>query len=167
MTVKDTARLTGAPQHPSFRMDLKGRNDLELASLERPRSLLLVEQIEGPLEVVDLRSGTRLLATERGPRRLRFALPVGTYLIRRPAGARIFALEARLSDGQELQVDERQLEEVQTQRLDRKGVAEVLTPPTAWAVQLALGVRHAPVIDPGLRLANGGTGATVLFRMSY
>lgn len=165
--MKDTARLTGAPQHPSFRMDLKGRNDLELASLERPRSLLLVEQLEGPLEVVDLRSGTRLLATERGPRRLRFALPAGTYLIRRPAGARIFALETRLSDGQELQVDERQLEEVQVQRLDRKGVEEVLTPPAAWAVQLALGVRHAPVIDPGLRLANSGTGATVLFRMSY
>ncbi|MCG5055120.1 MAG: caspase family protein [Myxococcales bacterium] len=167
LTVKDTARLAGEPQHPSFRMDLKGRDELELASLARHRSLLVVTQRQGPLEVTDLRSGTRLLETEAGPRRLRLALPPGSFLVRRHRGSRIFALEVNIAARRDAWLDENELLELETERLGHKGLETAFTPEAAWDLQIALGVRHAPVIDPGLRIANPTSGATALLRLSY
>jgi hypothetical protein len=106
-TIRDTARRAGEPQHPSFALNLRGRQDVVLAQVAASPSTIALEQAEGPLELVHLASGLKLLELPPGPRTVRLAVPPGRYLVRRlaPDGVRVHELSvprqgtAALSEG--------------------------------------------------------------------
>ncbi|MDX2021845.1 MAG: caspase family protein, partial [Deltaproteobacteria bacterium] len=169
MTVRDTARLASEPQNPSFHMDVKGRDDLVLSALDRPRALLMLRQDTGPLQLVDLRSGIVLLETQRGPKRLRLALPAGKYLVRRQDNGAVWSRDVALGRQGNASVEEGELVRGRDQLLADKSFTageSTIVAPGSWNLQLALGVRHAPVIDPGLRLV-ASDGAAGLLRVTY
>lgn len=170
MTVRDTARFATEPQRPSYSMDLKGRDDLVISLLDRRRALLLLQQTAGPLQLVDLRSGTVVLETKPGAHNLRLALPTGRYLVRKRARGGVWSTEVVIGHQGNSYVQESQLVHDPADALANKSIAAAedgIVPPGTSNVQLALGVRHAPVIDPGLRLVTGTAGAAALFRFVY
>ncbi len=169
MTVRDTARLASEPQNPSFHMDVKGRDDLVLSALDRPRALLMLRQETGPLQLVDLRNGIVLLETQPGKKRLRLALPAGKYLVRRQGKGAVWSREVALGREGNASLEEAELVRGRDQVLANKSLTAgetSIVAPGSWNVQLALGVRHAPVIDPGVRLT-GSDGAAGLLRITY
>lgn len=87
LTIRDTALIGSAPQHPSFNMNLQGRQDLPLSNLERGESWMSLSQDAGPLEVVHLQSGLVIIELESGERAVRVAVPPGRYLVRRRVGS--------------------------------------------------------------------------------
>jgi hypothetical protein len=84
-TIRDSARLSPEPQHPSYALNVRGRQDIVLAHVADSPSTLAVEQQEGPLELVHLASGLRVLELPSGPRSVRLAVPPGKYLVRKVA----------------------------------------------------------------------------------
>ncbi|MDB4979640.1 MAG: uncharacterized protein JWM82_392, partial [Myxococcales bacterium] len=169
LTIRDTALVAEAPQHPSFRIDLLGRRDVTLVSLARSTTTLTLRQAVGPLQLLHLDTGLVVLETPRGPRQLRVSVRPGRYLVRRRADGLTRAKEIALAPDSELDVDETDLVAVASGALAAKGAGE--RPVSALIVgrgdtelQLALGVRHAPVIDPGLRLGAGPPGGVAILR---
>jgi len=110
LTIRDTALVASAPQHPSFRMNLNGRQDLLLANLGRGESWVALEQREGPLQVVHLQSGLVLVELQPGERAVRVAVPPGRYLVRRRVGTQTYAKEYEVRVGQVTAVAEAELE---------------------------------------------------------
>ncbi len=173
LTIRDTALVTRTPQHPSFHMNLGGRQDLTLAAAtESRRSALVLQQREGPLELVNLDSGLVVLESARGRTVLRLALSPGRYLVRRRDTAGIWVREIEIPiDGQTRLAEER-LELVRPATLATKDgmprlAAAAVVPPNHWAFAFAFGVRHARVIDPGLRLSNPSGDLTGILRATY
>jgi hypothetical protein len=170
MTVRDTARFANEPQRPSYSMDVKGRDDLVISSLDRRRALLLLHQAKGPLQLIDLRAGTVILETKPGAQRLRLALPVGRYLVRKRSNETVWSKEIAIAHQGNTSVEESQLARDPGDALANKSVEAAtggIVPVGQYNLQLALGVRHAPVIDPGLRLVTGSAGIAALFRIVY
>src|SRR6185295_5417424 len=56
-TVRDSARTAATVQHPSFDVQLRGRQDVVLAQLATSSSSLEIAQTRGPLEVIQLSTG--------------------------------------------------------------------------------------------------------------
>ena len=171
LTVRDTALIADAPQHPSFLVKLAGREDLVLASIDRKRALLELTQRRGPLQLLHLPSGRLLLELPGGRRTARLMVPEGRYLVRRRTEQGTFMSEVEISLRETTTVDEATLRLTPIEYLATKGEAPALEPstiaPSAMDLQMALGVRHAPVIDPGLRITADQSGAAVLLRFSY
>lgn len=121
-TVRDSARETAAAQHPSFSLNLRGRQDLALSKLASADAIVELDQRDGPLELFHLSSGVMVLELPRGPRTLRLALAPGEYLVRRRVEARgasagqrgqggeVWTHELRVETGDHLHVDESALE---------------------------------------------------------
>ncbi len=124
-TVRDSSLLAGAAQHPSFDMQLRGRNDLPLSRLRRSHSTLTVRQRRGPLTLVDLESGSVVLQTDEGSRTLQLVLPAGRYLVRRVSPLDIYARSFTVISQASQEVDEGTLEPVRLTRLETKGFQEV------------------------------------------
>jgi hypothetical protein len=170
LTIRDTALLGHDPQHPSFQMRLSGRRDFALASLANQRTTLLYDQLAGPTEIVRLSDGLVLVETPAGPRRVRLGLPAGSFLVRRRLGEHVFARIVSLSAGRTTNLAETELERSDLSAGRPKG-GDSSELALSWNerrffTSFALGVRHAPVIDPGLRLgADDGTGV-ILLRVS-
>lgn len=166
LTIRDTALIGQEPQHPSFQMKLSGRRDIPLSTTLRQRTTLLYDQLTGPTEVVRLSDGLVVLEMPPGARRIRLGLPAGGYLLRRRTLNSVFARIITLSAGSTKSANESELERSNLAGRS-KGLANLPFEGNSWEHQrafasLAVGVRHAPVIDPGLRLgASGGNG--VLF----
>src|SRR5213076_525414 len=53
-TVRDTAAVATEPQHPSFFMNLRGRADLPLARVQASPTLVELQEMEGPLQLIHL-----------------------------------------------------------------------------------------------------------------
>lgn len=83
LTIRDSARYAQAPQHPSFDLRLRGRQDLILAQLPVSTSSLVIEQERGPLEILQLSTGSVVAELPAGRRTTRLALAPGRYLVRR------------------------------------------------------------------------------------
>jgi hypothetical protein len=151
LTVRDTARLAGTPQHPSFEVHLRGRQDVVLAHVApvgpAAPSALALEQSRGPLEIVQLPSGAVLLETPPGARALRVALPPGRYLVRRASGAAVYALDVEVPAGGATAAREADLRRASPALLAAKSAA-----PTPLPAIEATTVEHAMV---ELRLAGG------------
>lgn len=168
LTIRDTALAGQPPQHPSFQMKLSGRRDFPIATLARERTTLLFEQSTGPVEFVRLSDGLVVLESTPGPRQLKLGLPAGTYLVRRRSRGDVWARMIALASGRPSELRESQLEPA----AHYAGRTKDALPPSAaspsWQnesgyVSVAAGVRHAPVIDPGLRAgAADGTGVFLL-----
>jgi Caspase domain len=168
LTIRDTALVTEFPQHPSFRMDLAGRDDLVLAVLDRARVTLTIRQVHGPLQLIHLSSGVVVAESPPGPRDLRLALQPGRYLVRRRDAAGTVALAVDVGDKREMNLAESDLEPAADVLLDKSSEAvsldSALAPAGRWETQLALGVRHAPIVDPGLRVTSDDGGAVAMLR---
>ena len=85
MTIRDTAMYSTTPQSPSFKMNVHGKQDLVLARIAQSPSQIVIAQASGPLELVALDSGLKLLELPEGERRVRLAVPAGSYVLRRRA----------------------------------------------------------------------------------
>jgi caspase domain-containing protein len=141
LTIRDTALVAATPQHPSFRMNLLGRQDLPLTNLERGESWMALAQEAGPLQVVHLQSGAVLAELPAGSHAVRIALPPGRYLVRRRADSHTYAKEYQVPAGEVTRVTESDLELIGETRLALKGDAD-----DEWRVNYyllgALGSQH-------------------------
>ena len=168
LTIRDTALSGQEPQHPSFQMKLSGRRDFPLATLANQRIALLYDQISGPTEVVRLSDGLVVLEIPPGTRRVRLGLPAGSYLVRRRSPEGVFVRLVSLSAGGATTLNEADLSRSTLSTGQSKGAEVYESDGASWAGQrfyasLAVGVRHAPVIDPGLRIgAQDGRGVFLL-----
>lgn len=120
-TIRETARQAREPQHPSFAVNLKGRQDLVLAQVATSPSTLAVDQREGPLELVHLASGLRMIELPAGPRAVTLAVPPGKYLVRKVAQGGIATREISVPRDGWARVDEGELVLVGSERLAVKG----------------------------------------------
>jgi len=129
-TVRETARRAAEPQHPSFALNLKGRQDVVLAQLAQAPAALSVEQADGPVELVHLGSGLRLLELPPGRRQVTLAVPPGTYLVRKVAAAGVLAREVTVPPTGSARVSEADLVLVGAERMALKGAEEA--PRAGW-----------------------------------
>jgi len=83
MTIRDTAQVARQPQHPSFDMRLRGRQDVVLTALASAASSLTLIQERGPLQVVQLATGQLIAESQAGELSLTLAVPAGDYVVRR------------------------------------------------------------------------------------
>ena len=168
LTIRDTALAGQPPQHPSFQMKLSGRRDFPLANLVKERTTLLFDQTTGPVEFVRLSDGLVVVESTPGARRLRLGLPVGSYLVRRRSPEAVWARVVSLSAGGTTELSERDLQQSTTASWRAKDATRGLPATPSWKdeglfASVAAGVRHAPIIDPGLRVgAADGTGVFLL-----
>ncbi len=150
LTVRDTALVPEGPQHPSFQTRLRGRQDLVLTRVGGGSTLLL-EQRDGPLELISLPSGARVLELVQGPRAVTLSVPPGRYLVVRRAtvGGGGAAREVTVSGGQPARVTEESLLGVGSRALAAKGPGGVLVsqastvPKHRLELRLGAGVTHS------------------------
>ena len=82
LTIRDTASTAKLPQHPSFDLRLRGRQDVVLTTLGSAATQLVLAQTRGPLEVVQLSTGITVIEAAPGEQVFRLSLPPGPYLVR-------------------------------------------------------------------------------------
>lgn len=157
LTIRDTTRLAGAPQHPSFEVQLRGRRDLVLSRLRSSLTAVRLEQERGPLEIVALQSGQVLAETQPGKRAMTLALPPGHYLARRPLRTLYSADEFDVAVGSAVVIRERDLHPVTTvgRGLRTKGSYIARLPMDATTVEngavevrVGLGIVTVPSVLP-------------------
>jgi hypothetical protein len=170
LTIRDTAMIGQEPQHPSFQMKLTGRQDFALTTLANQRTTLIYDQITGPTEVVRLNDGLVIVETPVGPRRVRLGLPEGSYLVRRRSTDGVFVRVVTLTAGSQTTLSEAGLTRSTLTAGRIKGLERDASGIT-WTDQhlfaaLAAGIRHAPVIDPGLRLGAADGDGVFMLRFS-
>ena len=119
-TVRDSARLATTPQHPSFDLALRGRQDIVLTVLSSSTSALEVTDPKAALEVIHLPSGVTV-ADAPGGSPLRLALPPGRYLVRSVVDGHVFAKEVEVRAGETATLAENQLEATGNDQLAMKG----------------------------------------------
>ena len=171
LTIRDTALLGQEPQHPSFQMKLSGRRDFPLTTLAHQRTTLLYDQLTGPTEIVRLSDGLVIVETPPGARRVRLGLPIGSYLVRRRALDGVFVRIIALSAGGTSTLSESDLNRSTLIAGRSKGEDSYESDGITWTGQslfasAAIGVRHAPVIDPGFRLGDESGRGVFLLRAS-
>lgn len=157
-TVRDSARLALTTQHPSFEIELRGRQDIVLAELAKSPSVLELSQ-EHALEVVHLGSGVTALETLPAEQLVRLALPPGEYVVRRVSEGRVLSKQISVEPGVTQRLDESELTASGDERLASKGGSPAPLPPSAratlpassWELRLALGV------STGAARSYGGT----------
>lgn len=169
LTIRDTALAGQQPQHPSFQMKLSGRRDFAMATLARERTSLSFEQSAGPVEFVRLSDGLVVLESTPGARQLKLGLPAGSYLVRRRSAEGVWARVVSLSPGTPAVLRESELEPTTRYAGRTKDVIADRSP--SWTdqalyVSAAAGVRHAPIIDPGLRFGAADGSGVFLLRAS-
>jgi len=121
-TVRDSARLASTPQHPSFDLALRGRQDIVLTVLSSSTSALEVTGSKAPLEIIHLPSGVTVADAPGGTgNSLRLALPPGRYLVRSVVDGHVFAKEIEVHAGETATLAEGQLEATGSDQLAMKG----------------------------------------------
>jgi hypothetical protein len=108
-TVRDTASVSSQPQHPSFFMNLRGRGDLPLARVDTSPTLVELQEMDGPLQLIHLGTGVVVLEVPQGRRPLKLSVPAGRYLIRREGAQGTEAREITVESGHSIQVREDEL----------------------------------------------------------
>ncbi len=160
-TIRDSALLAPTPQHPSFELSLRGRQDVILAQLDSVQSGLEVTQTRGPLEIIQLSSGVAIVEIPAGGQHLRIALPPGGYVVRKVADGQTYSKEIEIPVGASTAVAEGDLELAGSEGRAMKGeeppralpMAEQSTlPRNWWELRPAIGVSSAParMWGPGL-----------------
>jgi hypothetical protein len=119
-TVAASARLASTPQHPSFDLALRGRQDIVLTVLSSSTSALEVTEAKAPLEVIHLPSGVTV-ADSAGGSTLHLALPPGRYLVRSVVDGHVYAKEIEVHAGETATLAEGQLEATGSEQLAMKG----------------------------------------------
>jgi caspase domain-containing protein len=145
-TIRDSARMALTTQHPSFDLELRGRQDIALAQLTSAQSLLELTQVHA-LELVHLQSGVTVLETPPGRDSLRLALPPGQYLVRRVSDGRVYSKEIDIRAGDPVRLDEAELTATGDERLASKGASPHVPPGSlsstlpgnSWEIRLGIG----------------------------
>ncbi len=156
-TVRDSALYAGEAQHPSFDLNLRGRTDVVLAQVGAGEAHLELAQTEGPLQVVDLKSGATLLELPAGEQRVKLAVEPGRYLVRRERPTGVFARDVDVEAGQSMDVGEQSLTLVGKPLVAAKQPEEDLSGleiSGGWAMPIAGGGGYY-VIQSGAALAAG------------
>lgn len=158
LTIRDSLRHALEIQHPSYAVNLRGRNDVVLAHLAASPSTVIVEQQQGPLELIHADTGVQLLELPTGKRRLRLAVPPGRYLVRKTGGEGHSIKELAVQAGSHSRFDEAELTLVGTSRLAVKGVTR---PDLALAVRASTVPRrritHELALGPTLSVEESAT----------
>jgi len=135
-TVRDTAAVSREPQHPSFFMNLRGRADLPLARVDTSPTLVELQEMEGPLQLIHLGTGLVVLEVPSGRRALKLSVPAGRYLLRRERRQGTEAHEITVEPGRSIQVREEELLLTGLAARNSKGAAESGSPADAWPLSL-------------------------------
>src|ERR1019366_3099714 len=174
-TVRDSARLASIPQHPSFDLQLRGRQDIVLTSVASSPSALEVTKTTAPLEVIHLPSGVTVAEvppSSPGLPAIRIAVAPGHYRVRSVVDARVLSHEFDVRSGETVSVSGGQLEATGDARIAFKGdepspppppVDESSTPPKGWGLwQVLLGETNTPALSSsGITTSSGSpTGLT-------
>ena len=122
-TVRDSARLAKTPQHPSFDLALRGRQDIVLAVLPTRTSALQIKMARAPIEIIQLPSGVTV-ADVPAQGGLRIALPPGRYLARSVVDGRVYAKEVEVRPGETSTLADGELEAIGNEQLAIKGSDE-------------------------------------------
>jgi hypothetical protein len=125
-TIRDSAEQANAPQHPSFDIHLRGRQDLALTRIATSGSLVVLDESQGPLQIIQLQTGLVVLEIPPGERTLMLALPPGHYLVQRHSGGKTWAQEIEVGAGT-TQLEEDGLTLVATPQPSGKGLSPPLT----------------------------------------
>jgi hypothetical protein len=123
LTIRDTATTARIPQHPSFDLRLRGRQDVVLTTLGSSETQLVLSQTEGPLEVVQLSTGVTVVEAAPGEQVLRLSLPPGPYLVRRLHGGQVFSKEVQVKAHEATRLEESSLTIVGMAEVAHKGGA--------------------------------------------
>ena len=127
-TVRDSARMAATTQHPSFDMQLRGRQDIVLAQTKSSRSALDVKQ-KNALEIIHLGSGATVAETPPGVLQMRLALVPGRYVVRRVENGRVHSKEIVIAADATVTLDEGELVGTSGDRMAMKSTDEGATPP--------------------------------------
>jgi caspase domain-containing protein len=161
-TIRETARVSRETQHPSFALNLRGRQDVVLAQTAQSPSTLAVKQADGPLEVIHLGSGLRMVELPPGSRSVVLAVPAGRYLVRKVSDGGVLAREVPVPRDGSAYVQEHELVLVATDRLALKGDRPRGTPgdwPERGGGELEIGLETTEKL--GLGWVGIGTGDDV------
>jgi hypothetical protein len=92
-TIRDSTVLAGRTQHPSFHLDVRGRQDVVPADLRGTRSAVSVAWDHGQVAIHALDTGIHVadLRDDRQP--VSLVLPPGPYVARRTTGGRVDVAE--------------------------------------------------------------------------
>jgi len=147
-TVRDTALLAPTPQHPSFDINLRGRQDIVLASTQRSASALEIAAPRQLLQVIHLDSGLVIAEAPPSASPLRLAVAPGQYLVRRGEAGRVWAKQVAVRPGETIKVTEADLQLSGSPRIAVKGVVPIdrasSSPKRWWILQIAAGVSTGP-----------------------
>jgi len=149
MTIRDTAVVAKTPQHPSFDMKLRGRQDVVLTALAAAASSLTLIQERGPLQVVSLSSGALLAESREGELQMTLALPAGDYVIRRVDSDMIYSKKVTVEPMSSESIDERALLPSDAVTIASKGLTAYASLPPEYEVGGGPGMRAGDGGDPG------------------
>lgn len=148
-TVRDTALLATTPQHPSFDIHLRGRQDIVLSALASSTSALEISAPRALLQVVHLATGLVIAEAPPSTRRLRLAVAPGAYLVRRVEHGRVWAKQIAVAPGATMEVTEAELELTGDPAIAVKGIDPLddpSTPPAGHRIlQVAAGIATGPM----------------------
>ncbi|MFZ5442216.1 MAG: caspase family protein [Myxococcota bacterium] len=122
LTIRDTATTARVPQHPSFDLRLRGRQDVVLTASNSASTQLVLAQTEGPLEVVQLSTGVTVVEAAPGEQVLRLSLSPGPYLVRRLRAGQVLSKEVLVKPHEATRLEESSLSLVGIPETARKGV---------------------------------------------
>jgi hypothetical protein len=172
-TVRDSARFATTPQHPSFDLSLRGRQDIVLTSLSPGTSALEVIALRASLEVIHLQSGVTVADAPAGQGPVRIALPPGRYMVRAVVDGRVSTKEVEVRPGETVTVAEGQLEATGDGRLALKGEADaplsIWSAPrgTHWLLDLRAGVGGDAMPTANVGQSPAGTQYASSFTAGY
>jgi hypothetical protein len=149
MTIRDTAVVAKTPQHPSFDMRLRGRQDVVLTALAAAASSLTLVQEHGPLQVISLSSGALIAESRTGELQMTLALPAGDYVVRRVDSDVVYSKKVTVEPLSSESVDERALMPSDAVTVAAKGLTAYASLPPEYEVGAVAGLRAGDGGDPG------------------
>ena len=108
-TVRDAAIYASGEQHPSFRVQLSGRQDVSMTWLDRGSSTLVIGPRQGLMQIVDLDSGVTAFELPAGQTPRTLAMDEGRYILRRrddTGASHVHEVDLRAGDRMEVGDDD-------------------------------------------------------------
>ncbi|MBK7860255.1 MAG: caspase family protein [Archangiaceae bacterium] len=149
MTIRDTAQVSKTPQHPSFDMRLRGRQDVVLTALSSAASSLTLIQDQGPLQVVQLSTGQLIAETPAGALSMTLAVPAGEYVVRRVDDDSVLSKKVTVEPMSSDSLEEKSLMPSDAVALASKGLTAYAELPPEYEVAAAGGLHTGDTTTPG------------------
>jgi len=174
-TVRDSALVANTPQHPSFDLALRGRQDIVLTVLTGRMSALQVTVERASFEVIQLSSGATVVDAPPGPTPLRLVLPPGHYLVRTVIDGHVYAREVVVQPGTTATVTDTDLQATAGGLMAMKGLPppqeplNLWSPPkgTHWLLQLNVGLGGDSSPPSNVSQSAAGVQSSTSFAAGY